>query len=174
MIYVLIILTWLFGSVGALASLLLAVTFTKSQRQRFPIIRKLDGTQLHLFILALLSLLLAGGAAVWKECLTTRASLELIQGPGGESTPKATITGLERELEEAAAERVSEAKDYFKVAERDFAARRYPDAAAIYRKSINVLPTMSGYLNLGISLFYVPDFRRFGFNDSTTVMPSAI
>ncbi len=86
--------------------------------------------------------------------------VEFSQGPRGELTQKATLSGFKKELEEAAAERVSEAEDYFNAAERDLLSNRYKDAANNYKKSINILPTMSAYLNLGISLIYVTDYLQ--------------
>jgi tetratricopeptide (TPR) repeat protein len=104
----------------------------------------------------------AGGglASILSFIQPNKPSLELRSDPHGESVQKATLTGFERELKEAAAEKESEARDYFKAAERDFAAQRYRDAASNYQKSIDVLPTISGYLNLGITLRHIADFQR--------------
>ena len=144
MIYVLIILISLFGCLGAISALLLGVSQWKKL----------------LIGVAIVCIVIASGATLWKEILSVKPPMETVQGPGGELTQKATITGFKRELQEAADELVREAEDYFNAAERDFAASRFRDAATNYQKSVDVLPTMSGYLNLGISLFYVSDFRQ--------------
>jgi hypothetical protein len=56
-----IVLTYLFGFFGALSALLLGVSFTKGQRQRYPLLRKLDGKQLHLLVLTAMFWLLSYG-----------------------------------------------------------------------------------------------------------------
>ena len=160
MTYILIILTSLFGCLGAISALLLGVSFTRGQREKYPILKKLDGKQLHLLSATIVFWAIAYGANTYKEILGVKPPMETVQGPGGGFTQKATITGFKRELKEAAAELAREAEDYFNAAERDFEARRYPDAASKYRKSIDVLSTMSGYLNLGVSLYYISDFRQ--------------
>jgi len=159
-IYIAIVLTYLFGFLGAISVLLLGVSFTKAQREKYPLLRKLDGKQLHLFVLACVFLVLSFGTNALKDALSVKPSVVLTQGPRGELTQKATPRGFKKELEEAGAELVSKAEDYFKAAEWDFEAREYADAASNYQKSINVVPTMSGYLNRGICLFYVSDFRQ--------------
>jgi tetratricopeptide (TPR) repeat protein len=160
MIYIAILLTYLFRLLGAISALLLGVSFTKSQRKKYPILQTLSGKQLHLLLATVVFLLLAYGAGAWKDVLSLKPAVELTQGPRGALAQKATPTGFKKELEEAASELASEAEDYFNAAERDFAAIRYRDAASNYEKSISVLPTMSGYLNLGISLLYASHFRQ--------------
>lgn len=115
---------------------------------------------MHLVVATILFLVLSAIVNMGKDILSVKPSLELTQGPRGGLTEKATPSVLKRELKDAGAELVSKAEDYFKAAERDFEARQYADAASNYQKSINVVPTMSGYLNRGISLFYVSDLRQ--------------
>ena len=155
MIYVLIIVTYLFSSLGGISGLLFGVSFSKHQIEQHPFLKKLP--KKTLFVTTCVFVFIAAVAGVSKEILSTKSSLELIQGAGGELTQKATYMGFKKELEEAAVERISEAEDYFNAAERDFSASRYQEAANNYQKSINVLPTMMGYLNLGICLSYVSD-----------------
>lgn len=160
MIYIAIVLTYLFGLLGAISALLFSASFPKAQQQKFPILKNLDGKQLHLVVATILFLVLSAIVNMGKDILSVKPSLELTQGPRGGLTEKATPSVLKRELKDAGAELVSKAEDYFKAAERDFEARQYADAASNYQKSINVVPTMSGYLNRGISLFYVSDLRQ--------------
>jgi len=86
--------------------------------------------------------------------------LEPTQGPKGEITQKATLTGFERELQDAAADLAARAKKHFEAAEDDYRERRYRDAAERYQKSIELLPTMSAYLNRGIALHYVSELGQ--------------
>src|SRR5262249_8237406 len=86
--------------------------------------------------------------------------LEQTQGPKGEIAQKATSTGFERELQEAAEERATGAKKHFQAAEEDYQERRYRDAADRYQKSIELLPTMSAYLNRGNALYFIPELGQ--------------
>jgi len=69
-----------------------------------------------------------------KDFLGTSPMAASVPGPHGEFTQKATLTGFEKELTEAAAERAGEARNYFQAAEHDFGARLYRDAAENYQK----------------------------------------
>ena len=104
--------------------------------------------------------ILAYGSSMVKDFFSITPTVVSVPGPQGESIQKATLTGFEKELADAATEHASEAKNYFKAAEHDFEARRYRDAAKNDQKSIGALPTSSAYLNLGASLFYVSDLRQ--------------
>lgn len=157
-IYVLIIVTYLFSSLGGISGLLFGVSFSKHQIEQHPFLKKLP--KKTLFVATCVFVFIAAVSGVSKEILSTKSSLELIQGPGGELTQKATYTGFKKELEEAMSECINEAEDYFNAAERDFSASRYQEAAINYQKSINVFPTMSCYLNLGRSLFYTAEFQK--------------
>jgi tetratricopeptide (TPR) repeat protein len=88
-----------------------------------------------------------GAPIVWSQTL------------GGQVVQKATPAGFERELQDAATQNISAAKMYFEVAEHDFRARRYRDAVNNYQKSLDLLPTMAAYLNLGTSLLSLPDIQ---------------
>ena len=157
-----IILTYFFGFLGGLFALLFGATFSDASRETLPILKSLGEKQVHLGVATIVCWLIALATGIWKEFLSLKLkpSVEVIQGPGGGLTQRATLTGFEKELEEAASERAREVKDYFNAAERDFAARRYRDAANNYQKSVNALPTMSALLNLGTSLSYVSDYPK--------------
>ncbi len=104
MIQLSIALTYLFGFLAAISVLLFGASFSRRQRQRFPLLKKLDGKQVHLFVAAVVFLALNFAGSAWKDFLTTQASLEHSQGPGGEVIQKATPEGFEKELEEGSAE----------------------------------------------------------------------
>ncbi|MCH7755847.1 tetratricopeptide repeat protein, partial [candidate division KSB1 bacterium] len=160
MIQTLIFITGLFGFLAALCGFLFAASFTRGQRERFPVLRKLDGKQVYFAIGVVLFLVLFYGASTWKSILTTQPLFETVLGPAGEPIEKATLSGFEQELEQGATELKQQAEDFFNAAERDFEKWRYADAADNYQKSSGLIPTMSAYLNLGLSLWYVSDFAR--------------
>src|SRR5258708_1746804 len=117
-----IILTFAFLCLASVTGLLLGITFTRSQRSRYPVLRNLDGKQVHLFILTLVFLVLGYGSYSLKEWLTVKLSIELSQGPQGELSQKATENGFAKEVKEAASELERRAEDFFKAGERDFAS----------------------------------------------------
>jgi tetratricopeptide (TPR) repeat protein len=99
----------------------------------------------------------AGGL---NAVVTSQPIFETTPGPGGEIAEKVTTAGFRQEAENSAGELVNEAENYFNAAEQEFEASQYQDAVRNYQKSIDVLPTMSGYLNLGISLSNISDFSQ--------------
>ena len=156
MIRVLIVLTYLFGGLAALFGLLLGFS---SELEKYPIFKMVEGKKIYLFVVTAVCILFNRLAAASKEViLNKRPKMEQVQGPHGELVQKATLTGFAKELEEGVTKLKSEAEDYFNSAERDYAAGLYWDAANNYEKSINIIPTMSAYLNLGLALWYISDF----------------
>src|SRR5713226_3534421 len=153
--FISIVVGYLFLTLGAIVALLLRARFTQGQRKKYPIITKLDGKQIPLFVTAVLFLVLGYGASALRDMWGEKYDGELSQGLRGELTRRAPLGETQREFQEAASELAREAQDFFHAAERDFVANRYRDAGGGYRKSVKTLPTMSGYLNLGISLLYV-------------------
>ena len=154
------VIAWVFLLLGTIYWALFGASHSKTDWTDYPLLKQLIEDPLKLFLAAVFFSVVSTGAFILKGFITEKPSLEVYQGPQGEITQKATPTGITREFKEAAVELANEAKDYFRSGERDFAKRRYIDAAGNYQKSINIVPTMSGYLNLGISLLYVSDFRR--------------
>ena len=106
--------------------------------------------------------LLAASCGVLRGASFSKADPTLVQtqGTGGQIFEKATLMGFQKEVEGALSEQRSHTTDYFKTAEHDFEKRRYADAADNYQKSSGVIPTMSAYLNLGLSLWYVSNFAQ--------------
>ncbi len=68
---VLIFLTSMFGFLAFFFGVLLTVSFTKGQRERYPGLKCLDGKQLHLFLGVIICSLLAYGTNAYKEILNT-------------------------------------------------------------------------------------------------------
>ncbi len=159
MLSALIVVTYLFGFLAATFWILLGVTLTKGQRQRYPFLKRLDGKKLPISVAAVVFFALFYGANAAREILGPKPLVQLTPMPLGELVQKATPTGFKKELEEVVSERMSEAADYFNAGERDYDASRYKDAAGNYAKSINAIPTMSGYMNLGLSLMITSNVR---------------
>ena len=82
-----------------------------------------------------------------------------VQGPSGTIT-EATLVGFKKEIKEVTDELAEEAESYFEAGERDYTASRFRDAAQNFQKSLDILPTMSGYLNLGNSYYSVSDIKN--------------
>jgi tetratricopeptide (TPR) repeat protein len=151
----LIVLGHLFTFVAAIAGLLLGLSFTTVEHQRFPFLRKLEGKRVSLLFTTVLSLAIVLVVNITKD---VPPAFETAQGPKGEAFQKATASGFDRELEDAAAELKAKAKRFFDAAEADFKPGSYEDAAKSYQKSIDLLPTMSAYLNAGISWYYISNY----------------
>ena len=137
-----------FGLLTAICGVLRATSFSKADREKHPLLKKLDGKKVSLFISTVVFLILT--AVIQIIQVTTKPTSEQTQGPGMQIFEKTTLTGFEKEVEEALSEQRSQTTDYFKAAEHDFAASDYRSANSNYRKSNRVIPTMSAYLNLGI------------------------
>ncbi len=144
MTIILKILTVLFGFAVALSGALAAL---KPEKKR-------------LFIL--LSVVFAAAAAItrfwrWMRERGERQRsheelLEQIQNPKGALLPKATLEGFQKELEEAAEGKKSDAEKYFQAGEQAYKSHDYGKAVDNYRQSAEILPTMSALLNQGNSL----------------------
>jgi len=104
----------------------------------------------HLLVISLVSLAITLGMESWMErrnithfVSVTENSKQVVQ--------KAILSALEIELQDAPSKLAKKVKDYFNTAEHDFEARDYQDAAKNYQKCINLFPTMSAQLNLGLT-----------------------
>jgi tetratricopeptide (TPR) repeat protein len=115
---------------------------------------------LVLILAACVAWILAHGATGWGRRLDENAWLELSQGPQGELVQKATEAALRKELKDTPAGSSGQVRTYFGAGERDLIAMRYREAAGNYERSARAFPTASGYLNLGVSLLYIAEFRR--------------
>jgi len=158
-IQVAIILTTVFGFLGAISALLFGATFTRGDRKKYPMLKRLEWRKYHLRVTLVVIVVISCGASAWKD-FPSAPSLETVQGPAGGVIQKATLTGFKKEVIEAAAERVKESEDYFNAAERDYGGSRYREAASNYQRSVDAIPTMSAFLNLGVSLFYTADYPK--------------
>lgn len=153
----LIILGHFFTFVATIAGLLLGLSFTKAEFAAYPILHLLDGQRIPLAVTTVVSLVIVLVTNLLKD---VKKEFETVQGPKGESFQKATESGFEKELNDAADDLKAKAMRYFDVAEEDFKPGSYEDAAKNYQKSLDLLPTMSAYLNAGISWYYVSNYPK--------------
>ncbi len=155
----LIILSSLFYLLGGVCAILFGCArLTRMHPEKHRILGKLHGRQRHLLIATCCLLIAALGTGAAGKIVMS-SPLEMARGPRGEPLLEASLRGFERELEDETAGAKDEAKQHFESGKRESGAHRYRDAATSYRKSVEALPTMSAYLNLGIALFYIGDFH---------------
>jgi tetratricopeptide (TPR) repeat protein len=145
------VLSALCGFIAAVLLALIGIRFTNAQRRKYRILRFLDGKQLHLLFASIVFLALAGTFAVVEKLSDSTSPLVLLVGPAGEQVLGATTTAFEAEISKKATRAAGAAADYFRAGERDYHLGRYRDAALSYKKSLDLVPTMSAYLNLGLS-----------------------
>jgi tetratricopeptide (TPR) repeat protein len=158
-IHSLIWLSYTLLFLAAISGLLLTVSFTRGQRKRFPLLRKLDGKQIYLLVAVVVCSALGYLTNIYKETATLDRSFEVTYGPGLSQAEKATSDGITIELQQGATEQLEKARDFFKSGEHYFAEKRYRDAATSYQASLDVIPTLSAYLNLSLSLRYLSDYQ---------------
>jgi tetratricopeptide (TPR) repeat protein len=160
LIYALVVLNAAFLLLASVGALLLKASFTRRQRTRFPILRKLDGKKLVLTLACVVFLLLGYASYAVKEIVVRRSSFRVTPGPGVSQAVIATPTGLDVELNAAAAQRANAARALFSKAETHFMLGQYREAADYYRKSAEAMPTLAAALNHGLALRYIPDYPR--------------
>ena len=150
-LYLLIAINYISLMVAAVSALLISISFTRAQRARYPMLKRLDGKQMWLGAITVVALGFGYGAYTWKELLIARLSYEVSIGSDGAPTEIASSIGLAGELKHAAAVLVSDAKEDFREGERAFKDGRMADAEAAFRRSVASVPSMAGLLNLGLS-----------------------
>jgi tetratricopeptide (TPR) repeat protein len=164
MLAVLDVLKVLFGFLSVTSALLAGLSWKDRYWRCWPslwsVFQKCKPMQPQLVITAVVCGLIAAGAEIGKAILSPPPPIIYTQGHHGLSTPQATLDGFEKDLKSVTDKRNNEARAYFKAAEHDFANGRLQEAINGYRKSINVIPTPSAYLNLGVSLWYLSDFQQ--------------
>lgn len=96
MVTLLIILTYLFGFLAALAGIFFGATFTNPDRVKFPILTVLDERRLLVFKLLVIFSFLAFITGLGKELLTASSPVEVGQSVGGRPLSKQPAVGLTR------------------------------------------------------------------------------
>lgn len=151
---------YFFQAAAAIIILLLGTSFSQRQRTRYPILRKLDGKQIRFGSVAVIFLAVGYFLSAYKEVYVAKQSFTQQEGPGTSQAVIATQGAFDLELLEAATERVKIAREHFASAQRLFNGGQYASAIAQYRSSIAALPTLSAFLNLGISLRWISEFHE--------------
>jgi tetratricopeptide (TPR) repeat protein len=154
-----ILLSTLCGLLSAVAVIALTVSFTKSQRERHPFLRRLPRWRLWLFIAAIFFAAASYSANAWKDILLARPATAISQQGSGEFLRNSTLSGFQKEIQDTAKERAAEATEFYSAGYRDFFAGRAIDAVENFQKSLAALPTMAAYLNLGLSLLSMGQFQ---------------
>lgn len=133
----------------ALVTQLAKTHFTRRQRQRYPILRRLDGKQIEIVVLVII--LIAFGAT--SQYLNTRhiegEQLELRMTPADDGFLTGRSAVFESELVNMDTRSRELATEPYIDAERSVEAGRYSYAEEKYRASIKASPTVTAYLSLG-------------------------
>lgn len=159
------IIVMLFGAVLVLCGLLLAFFLNKDKNSQVNRVN-FFGLKIEFANAGLVVFFIGCLIFILPLYLSSRTHVPVeriifVPGPSGQpSEPKATITGFSEELEEAAAEKVDKAEVYFKAGEYYFTSKEFRNAITSYRESIEALPTMAAYLNLGNSLYYISEYTQ--------------
>jgi tetratricopeptide (TPR) repeat protein len=156
----LIVVASLFACLGVIAAVLVGISFSESHRKQYQFLNLLYEEQTQWLTVTVILLVMAYGAKLWKDLLSSKPQLESIHLYSGQLSQKATRHGVKTELDEADPEVAQEARAYLDAGEKDFARRRFREAADSFQKAVDVLPTMSGYMNLGVSFVCVWEFRQ--------------
>ena len=156
---VLTVLSYASTALAVVAGLLLLSSWLHVFRVRVPAVTRLDGRRLFPVLAMILAAIVGVGAMTWKSHEEVRGSLTWSQAPGGELAQKATLLGLRRELRRGA-ESGGQAREAFERGEAALSASQFGEAAEQYGRSIRAAPTVAGYLNLGMTLLFLEEFRR--------------
>jgi tetratricopeptide (TPR) repeat protein len=152
-----LILTYLLALLGVTLAVLAQMGFTYRDPEGSRTRQWLRKSKWRLFVPSIAVCGTAVGIIISQHTLSLKPVLELSRGPGGELILTATLSGFERELKTTGTARATEAANRAAAGERAFAETRYRDAARNYQKSIDLVPTMPGYLNLGVALLHASD-----------------
>lgn len=137
---------------AGILALLLSVSFTRGQRARYPVLRKLDGKQLHLAAAFCLCLIASYGAQTLRELIELRVTFEEQKGPNAATVKIASDKAFDLEAKQASAKSLDAARSAFYEGRSALAAGLYQEAAEAFQSSTASLPTLAAELNLGIAL----------------------
>ena len=152
----LIILGYFVEFVGGVAALLLGLSFAGGEWNQYPFLQGLDDQRPLLLSITIVSLVLKLIINLAKD---VPAAFETVNTPNGQVV-KATLSGFEQELDDAADEIKKKVQEYFEAGERDFANEQYAQAASNYKVSFELLPTMAASLNAGNTFLNISDYQE--------------
>ena len=149
-----------FGAMAAVSGLLLGLSPSTEGLEAIPFLKNIVEKKLILVFTTIIFGLIAVAVTLWYKLIKEDETTKTFTGPGGEQVVVATLSGFRKEATKEASELINEAEKYFEAGDTDFENMRYKDAAFNYEKSMRTLPTMSAYLNMGISLYYISEFQK--------------
>ncbi|MCH8272371.1 MAG: hypothetical protein IIB41_03855 [Candidatus Marinimicrobia bacterium] len=149
-----------FGAMAAVSGLLLGLSPSTEGLEAIPFLKNIVEKKLILVFTTIIFGIIATAATLWYKLMKENETTKTFTGPGGEQVVGATLSGFRKEAAKEASVLVNEAEKYFEAGDTDFEKMRYKDAAFNYEKSMSTLPTMSAYLNMGISLYYISEFQK--------------
>jgi tetratricopeptide (TPR) repeat protein len=153
------ILKLVFAIIALLSGAILGCSFFNALKDTYTILERLnDDNKVYIFGVFL-------GSSIFSLLIETLISLRINKpqlaieiNQQGQTIQKATVTRFQKEVKDTKKERseefdksTEESEKYFMEAERLSKAQQYKDAVINYQKSIDNLPTMSAYLNMGNS-----------------------
>lgn len=153
------ILHIMFLILSVVFAVLLGLSFFNPDDRKYPLIKYVSDKKIIIFIAFIFCTLIT----IWMperktiELNVSRSPLIITLGPGDKEVQKATLTGFRNELAlmNVDQKRKDDAERYFDQAERFIAVWNSAEAVKNYVKSIETLPTMSSYLNLGLHYWYI-------------------
>ena len=154
------LMAYLLACLGALATALVGVSFSDAYRQQYPWLKLLTEDRTYLLLASTVCWVMAYAVKLLGEFLSVKPPLESVRIPGGQLAQKASRQSVESEIRDAERDVAREARPFLDAAQRDFASQRYREAAGNFHRSIDVMPTMSAHLNLGLSLMYLWQHRQ--------------
>jgi hypothetical protein len=162
----------IFGVVLAFLGVLTNLHFTNAQRARYRLVKGLDGKQILLVTIAILSFGSLVTVATVAVISHLRPKSEQAGAPNGLLVSRVTTAGFDVDVRRRAGERTSEARDYFIVGERYFVTGKYAQAAANYEQSVVAVPTIPANINLGVSREFVSANSAAIIGSSITLNPT--
>src|SRR5258708_592438 len=113
------------------------------QRDKYAILKRLQGRQLQLFVLTLVFLAISLVAQVASTL--SDSTIQRLESEAGRVSARVSIIDLEDELSARKAPGSAEARDYFAAGIRDLKAGRFSDAAQNFERSVRAVRTIVAY-----------------------------
>jgi tetratricopeptide (TPR) repeat protein len=139
---------------------LLRTKFVDRAKDRYPLLQRIEHWHLPLTIASAVAISLIGILSVVITLLPDRKDVEVALGPHDDLASVATYIAFEKEIVGYPDNVAGQSRDFFRAGERDLKSGYYAEAATVFKKSVEALPTTAGYLNLGVALVYVGDLTQ--------------
>ncbi len=149
-----IILTSVFGLLAALVTMLAGASSSKANQKRFPFLRKVKGREPQLTIAAIVFVVLSYASTTWKEMVGIKP-IVTSRTREGSLAQQGTLEAFREALKGQKGPQAKDAEVYFTAADLDMQRGFYEDAARAFQKSIDLVPALPSYANLGLALAYM-------------------